>query len=113
MNLQEKRELNTGFGDALARAVELVVTPGIFALLGWLLDRQLGTVPVFSFVFFFLVLGYVVWKMWMGYEADMKRHEKNLGVGKASDSHVVFVSSRLTNPSPSWAFQAAKISRAR
>ena len=85
MNLQEKRELNTGFGDALARAVELVVTPGIFALLGWLVDRQLGTMPVFSFVFFFLVLGYVVWKMWMGYEADMKRHEKSLGVGKASD----------------------------
>ena len=85
MNLQEKRELNTGFGDALARAVELVVTPGIFAVLGWLLDRQLGTTPIFAFVFFFIVLAYVVWKMWMGYVADMKRHEAALHVGKASD----------------------------
>jgi F0F1-type ATP synthase assembly protein I len=85
MNLQEKRELNTGFGDALARAFELVVTPGVFALLGWLIDRQLGTTPIFAFVFFFLVLGYVIWKLWMGYEADMQRHERGLGVGKASD----------------------------
>ena len=85
MNLQEKRELNTGFGDALARAFELVVTPGVFALLGWLIDRQLGTTPIFAFVFFFLVLGYVIWKLWMGYEADMQRHERGLGVGKATD----------------------------
>ena len=85
MNLDAKRELNTGFGDALARAFELVVTPGVFALLGWLIDRQLGTTPIFAFVFFFLVLGYVIWKLWMGYEADMQRHERGLGVGKASD----------------------------
>ena len=85
MNLQAKRELNTGFGDALARAFELVVTPGFFALLGWLLDRRLGTTPVFAFVFFFVVLSYVIWKMWMGYEADMKRHEERMGLGKASD----------------------------
>ena len=85
MNLQEKRELNTGFGDALARAVELVVTPGIFALLGWLLDRRLGTTPIVAFVFFFVVLGYVVWKMWTGYAADMQRHERRLRMGKAAD----------------------------
>jgi hypothetical protein len=34
------------------------------------------------------------------------------GAGNASDSHVVFVSSRLTKPSTSCAFHAAKISRA-
>jgi F0F1-type ATP synthase assembly protein I len=85
MNLQDKRELNTGFGDALARAFELVVTPGVFALLGWLLDRRLGTTPIFAFVFFFVVLGYVIWKMWTGYVADMERHERGLGVGKATD----------------------------
>ena len=86
MNLQEKRELNTGFGDALARAFELVATPGIFGFLGWLLDRRLGTTPIFAFVFFFVVLGYIVWKMWMGYVADMKRHEQRMGLGKVSDS---------------------------
>ena len=86
MNLQEKRELNTGFGDALARAFELVATPLIFAFFGWLLDRRLGTSPIFAFVFFFVVLGYLVWKMWMGYVADMKRHEQRMGLGKVSDS---------------------------
>ena len=85
MNLDAKRELNTGFGDALARAFELVATPGIFGFLGWLLDRRLGTTPLFAFLFFFFVLGYVIWKMWSGYEAAMQRHEKRLGVGKATD----------------------------
>ena len=85
MNLQEKRELNTGFGDALARAFELVATPLIFAFFGWLLDRRLGTSPIFAFAFFFVVLGYVIWKLLMGYDADMKRHEAKMGIGKVSD----------------------------
>ena len=85
MNLQAKRELNAGFGDALARAFELVATPGIFGFLGWLLDRKIGTTPLFALVFFFLVLSYVVWKMWSGYVADMQRHERRLGLGKAPE----------------------------
>jgi F0F1-type ATP synthase assembly protein I len=85
MNLQAKRELNTGFGDALARAFELVATPGIFGFFGWLLDRRLGTTPLFAFVFFFVVLGYVVWKLWSQYEADMQRHERRIGIRKAPD----------------------------
>jgi hypothetical protein len=85
MNLQAKRELNAGFGDALARAFELVVTPGIFGFLGLLLDRRLGTTPLFALVFFFLVLSYVIWKLWTGYVADMERHEHRLGFGKAPD----------------------------
>jgi F0F1-type ATP synthase assembly protein I len=85
MNLDAKRELNTGFGDALARAFELVATPGIFGFLGWLLDRQIGTTPLFAIVFFLIVLSYVVWKMWSGYEAAMQKHESRLGVGKATD----------------------------
>ena len=85
MNLDAKRELNTGFGDALARAFELVATPGFFGVLGWLLDRRLGTTPLFAMLFFLIVLGYVMWKMWSGYEASMRRHEHRLGVGKATD----------------------------
>lgn len=85
MNLQAKRELNAGFGDALARAFELVATPGVFGLLGWLLDRKLGTTPLFALVFFFVVLGYVVWKLWSGYVSDMQRHERLLGFGKATE----------------------------
>ena len=42
----ERRSLNTTFGDALAYAFEFAVTPVLFAGLGWLLDRWLGTAPV-------------------------------------------------------------------
>ena len=44
-NLREKRELYNGFGNALSRAFELVVTPLIFGLGGHLLDGALGTGP--------------------------------------------------------------------
>ena len=40
-----------GFGDGLSAAFELVVTPAIFGFLGFLLDRLLGTVPLFTLVF--------------------------------------------------------------
>ena len=80
----DRRDLYTGFSDALGRAVELVVTPAIFGFLGWLLDRKLGTTPVFTVVLFFLVFLYVAWKMWYGYERDMQAHEQRLGVGPPS-----------------------------
>ena len=47
----------------------------IFGFLGWLLDGRLGTRPVFMLVFFLFTLGYVVWKMFVRYDAEMRRHE--------------------------------------
>ena len=84
MDLRDKRELNNGFGDAMARAVELVVTPGIFGFLGWLLDRWLGTTPLFALLFFVGVFAYVAWKLWMGYETSMQQHERGLGTREAT-----------------------------
>ena len=40
-----------GTDDGLVRAIEIVVTPIIFAGIGWAVDRVLGTTPVFLFVF--------------------------------------------------------------
>lgn len=77
------RALNKGFGDALSRAVELVVTPGIFAFLGWRLDVRLGTSPVFALLLGLLVLVYVAWKMWSAYEGEMSAHEARLGLRSA------------------------------
>ncbi|MEY2431858.1 MAG: hypothetical protein QOC92_1583, partial [Acidimicrobiaceae bacterium] len=34
MDLRDRRELNNGFGNALARAVELTLSPVIFGFLG-------------------------------------------------------------------------------
>ena len=40
-----RRELNRGFGEALAQAFEFAAVPLLFAALGWFLDDRLGTSP--------------------------------------------------------------------
>jgi F0F1-type ATP synthase assembly protein I len=77
VDLRDRRELSNGFGNALNVAVELVVTPMIFGFLGFLLDGRLGTKPVFTLVFFLLVLAYVIWKQYRLYGAQMdKEHAR-------------------------------------
>ncbi|HEX2384119.1 MAG TPA: AtpZ/AtpI family protein [Acidimicrobiales bacterium] len=78
MGLNERRELNSGFGESLTRAFELVVTPVIFGFFGWLLDGWLGTRPLFMFLLFALVMGYEFWKLYVAYGVEMKRHEDQL-----------------------------------
>ncbi len=77
-----KRPEHEGFGDALAQAFELIVTPGIFGLGGYALDRWLGTVPLFTIVLIVLVLAYMTWKLWYEYELRMREHEDRLGVSR-------------------------------
>ena len=72
----QRRELNEGFGDGLQQAFELVVTPAIFGVLGYLLDRWLGTVPVFTVVFTLFVLGYESWKLYVAYTRQMAAAEE-------------------------------------
>jgi Putative F0F1-ATPase subunit Ca2+/Mg2+ transporter len=48
-------------------AFELVMTPALFALLGYLLDQKVGTGRLFTFVFAGLVAVYEVWKLWYNY----------------------------------------------
>jgi F0F1-type ATP synthase assembly protein I len=75
VDLRQRRELNNGFGDTLSRAFELVITPMVFGFLGFLLDGKLGSRPLFMLVLFFVALGYLVWKMVRGYDADMSAQE--------------------------------------
>jgi hypothetical protein len=75
VDLRGLRDVNTGLGDGLAAAVELIATPAIFGFLGYLLDRRLGTGLVFMFAFSFIVLGYEVWKLLSRYQATMNAHE--------------------------------------
>jgi F0F1-type ATP synthase assembly protein I len=74
----ERRALTNGFGDALAKAFEMAATPAIFGFLGWLLDRWLGTEPLFLVAFVVIVFVYEVWKMFQGYGAAMAEHEAKL-----------------------------------
>lgn len=76
--LAEKRELNRGMGDALSVAFELAATTGLFFLIGWGLDRWLGTTPVFMVgLTVFSLTGQIV-RLWFQYDAAMRRHEEAL-----------------------------------
>ena len=50
-DMETRRNLYQGFGSTLSRAMELVVAPFLFAALGVLADRALGTSPVLAIVF--------------------------------------------------------------
>jgi F0F1-type ATP synthase assembly protein I len=73
MQQAEERELKEGFGDAAAAAFELAVTPAIFGVLGWLLDRSIGTSPVFTIAFVLIATGYAVWKLAHNYRINLER----------------------------------------
>ena len=77
-DLSAKRELNNGFGNALTTAVELAVTPALMALLGWQLDRWLGTSPLLFLVLFVFTVGYVSWREYTAYAAKMDRQQREL-----------------------------------
>jgi len=76
--LAERRELNNGFGNALASAFELAVTSTIFAFLGWLIDQALGTTPLFLIGLFLFTITYEFWKLFGRYDARMREHESEM-----------------------------------
>lgn len=73
--MNDKRALNEGFGDGMSRAFELVVTPLVFAGIGFLVDLVADTGPGFTIAFaVFGVIGTFV-RMWYGYDQEMRSHE--------------------------------------
>jgi F0F1-type ATP synthase assembly protein I len=74
VDLNPFRDLSSQEPDGLVLAVELVLATVIFAGLGWLLDGAVGTRPVFTIGFGAFTLGYEVWKIVTGYDAEMARH---------------------------------------
>jgi len=71
----DTQRLYNGFGHTLARAFELVVTPSLFGLIGYGIDRALGTLPIFTiFLTVFCIIGMSV-KMYYGYVVAMEAHE--------------------------------------
>lgn len=83
MDQSDRRETYNGFGNALSRAIELVVTPFAFGLLGYLLDGWIGIRPVLTIALSaFAVVGMAV-RVYYGYVTEMAAHEERLLV-KAS-----------------------------
>jgi F0F1-type ATP synthase assembly protein I len=77
-HFRERRALNKGLGDGMARAFELAITPVIFGGLGWLVDRWLGSAPWFLIVFVVFAFAGMFVRMWVGYDTEMRRHENQM-----------------------------------
>ncbi|HEV3363779.1 MAG TPA: AtpZ/AtpI family protein [Acidimicrobiia bacterium] len=75
--LTQRRALYQGFGDTLAVAFELAFTPVVLGLMGYGLDRWIGTLPIFTIVFVLMAIVGLSARMWYGYDARMKVHEAN------------------------------------
>lgn len=71
----DRQKLYSGFGDTMARAFEFVATPGLFALLGHLLDGRAGTKPLFTVILASFALVGVFVRFWFGYVEAMKAEE--------------------------------------
>jgi len=74
-DLLARQQTYRGFGDALAMAFEMVMTPLLFGLGGYGLDRWLGTSPVFTVILSLLAIIGMSARMWYGYDARMRVHE--------------------------------------
>jgi F0F1-type ATP synthase assembly protein I len=75
VDLSVKRELNRGSGDALSTAFELSVTPILMGLIGYGLDRWLGTRPFLMIAIFVFTFGYEIWKLFKRYELRMTEQQ--------------------------------------
>jgi F0F1-type ATP synthase assembly protein I len=71
----DKRDFYNGFGDGLARAFEFAVTPAIFGFLGYLLDRAIGTLPVFTLILALVCIVGMFLKTYYTYEDAMRAHD--------------------------------------
>ena len=65
-----------GFSDALGMAVEIVVSPLLFALFGYWLDGRFGTGPVLAIAFGLLGVFAIALRSYLWYRASMDREEK-------------------------------------
>jgi F0F1-type ATP synthase assembly protein I len=71
--------------DGFAKAVEFVVTPCLFGVGGFFLDRWLGTSPVFTVILFVWALSVTVGMTIRDYNAKMRAEEDRL-MGRAPQS---------------------------
>ena len=71
----DRQELYSGFGETMARAIEFVATPCIFAWLGRFLDSRLGSGALFTVVLASVAVTGVFLRSWFGYVEAMKAEE--------------------------------------
>ncbi len=76
MASDDKRELYKGLDDGWTHAIELVATPIVAGGLGFLIDRLVGTLPVFTIALIVMAVIASFVKMYYVYDAEMRAHDK-------------------------------------
>ena len=76
MKVSQRRELSEQVHRTTG-GFELVFSPLLLALVGYGLDRLLGTLPLLTIVFAVVGLAGAVAKMYFTYRYEMEQHEAN------------------------------------
>lgn len=76
MDVSQRRELSEQMHRTTG-GFELVFSPLLLALVGYGLDRLLGTLPVFTIVFAVVGLAGAVVKLYFTYRYEMQQHESS------------------------------------
>jgi len=79
---REQRELFNGFGDGLALAFQIALTPAIFAALGYWIDRTLDKTPLFTIGMFAVSVVGLFISQWSQYEYRMKQADSQAVWGR-------------------------------
>ncbi|MFQ3315481.1 MAG: F0F1-type ATP synthase assembly protein I [Candidatus Poriferisodalaceae bacterium] len=79
-----KQTQSIGNDDGFAKAVEIVVTPGIFAALGWLLDKSFGSGPWLAFSLGLVAFLTKITAEWCRYSGRMANIEADMKSERAS-----------------------------
>ena len=83
MDRSARQKLNRGYSSGFSAAFEITLVPAVFGGLGWLIDRALGTTPIFLIgLLVFGCIG-VFTKLWIRYDAEMTEAE----TGKVWNRH--------------------------
>ena len=83
MTTSETRRHYRDEEDAWTRAIELALTPVVAAGIGWLADRAIGTMPLFTIVLFVFAVAGTFARMYVEYDAKMKAAEAETSWGRA------------------------------
>ncbi len=89
---------NSGSEDGLAKAIEIVVTPAIFAAAGFGLDRLWGTGPWLALSFGMTAFIVKILVEWQRYAERMRAHEQELASSRPSQRRGIDRNGDLDEP---------------
>ena len=97
---EEKRtnRSRTGSEDGLAKAIEIVATPAIFAAAGFGLDRWLGTGPWLALSFGVVAFIMKLLVEWYRYAERMQVHEADIAANRPSGQRGIDRSAGIDEP---------------